>query len=530
MPRQRTEITRPKGINKDLSPFELPPEVWSDGSNVNFRRARTNRTLGYSEPFAVGSLGIEPSFVMYYDDTSGNNHWLYCGNSPTGEIRSTDGSTVTNIASGLSATRSASWSGFNFNGVLIVNNRLDHPRSISAPYTSAALLPNWASASPWGVASRCEVMRPYKNYLFALDCYDETGKRYPNMVRWSNPAVLGDIPSGWDPSVSGDEAGLYSLDDSPGDIKDGLTLGDYFVVYKTDAVWLLQFVGGDFVFSFRKLFGRDGGILSKHCVAEFEGQHFVLGPEGAYVHNGSSKTEVMDKWVKDELFLNVNSSYLYETKVVTDYDNKEIWVYYITDDAVDYGDGPYADKALIWNWEFQEWTIRDLQDVSFIAQGEVNPNATVTGTDWDSDSATWDSDAERWDGYISFNEVTESMVLAGYNNQRLYADGYVLGNGLYQPEASVKRIGIDFGDDRLFKYVTRVVPHIIAENDVTIRLYASDTQTSVPTLIEELTFDPSVDHDVDCHLAGRFIGIEFASTELFTLTGYTLEWEAEGIF
>ena len=47
---ERTEVVQPSGIVKDLSPFEMPPNIWSDGDNINFRRGRTNSDAGNSNP------------------------------------------------------------------------------------------------------------------------------------------------------------------------------------------------------------------------------------------------------------------------------------------------------------------------------------------------------------------------------------------------------------------------------------------------------------------------------------------------
>lgn len=541
MPRQRTEITRPKGINSDLSEFELPPEVWSDGNNINFRRLRTNKTLGYSNPFEVTDLEVFPTYLMPFTDTV-DNFWLYASNAPDSRILTTDGELVTEIGTGYGASREASWTGCNFNELLVLNNRLDHPQMVQHPYNAAVDLINWgtrAADTPpddpgnyewiWGDTSKCEVIRSYKNYLFAMDCYDQTGTRYPNMVRWSSPTELGGYPPSWDPDSPSEQAGLYPLADSHGRVVDGLTLGDYFVIYKTDAVWLVQFVGGDFVFSFRKLFGDAAGVLAKDCIAEFDGKHFVLATDGAYIHNASTKEEVMDKWVKDDLFLNVHSDYLFHSKVVADHDNQEIWIYYISKDAPDGEDGPWYDKALIWNWDIQEWTKRDLNGVSYITTGYVIPEGGGVD-DWDSDPQNWDADETRWDGDLAFNQALKSVMLTGYYEKILYADSYIEGTSRFNPTGWVKKVGIDFGSDRIYKQVTRVVPHIISENPITIKLYTSDNQTSLPLLHETVTFDPSTEADVDCHVVGRYIGIQFESGEPWTLTGYTLEWEPVGNF
>mgnify|MGYP003681264861 CR=1 FL=1 len=58
-------------------------------------------------------------------------------------------------------------------------------------------------------------------------------------------------------------------------IVDGATLGSNFLVYSQDQVWMMEFVGGAFIFNFRKLFD-DAGAINQNCIQEIEGKHNVL--------------------------------------------------------------------------------------------------------------------------------------------------------------------------------------------------------------------------------------------------------------
>ena len=537
MPYERTEITRPKGINKDLSPYELPPDVWSDGANVNFRRNRTNKQLGYKNPFTINSTSISPIFLKYFTDNI-DTFWLYASEET---IMKTDGETIATLGTGFNATRSVNWSGFNFNGVLVLNNYNDHPQWLppsptgSGTYTYDAVedLFNWGVQAPdsvtppaeylWTEAARTSVIRGYKNYLFALDCTDKDGLRYPSMIRWSSPAKLGDAPPYWDPDSPSEQAGLYQLTDSPGRIVDGLTLGDYFVIYKTDSVWLVQFIGGEFNFSFRKLFGDDAGMLAKECVAEFEGKHFVLSPTGAYVHNGATKQEIMDPWVKDEFFKKVDPDQLVNTRVVADHNHQEIWVYYTSGSST----SGWCDRALVWNWTIGEWTIRELTGISYIAEGIVERLGAGVD-DWNSDSEVWDSDITIWNDQVDFNPTELNLLLADPVENLLYGNELDIKQAGITMNGWVQRFGIDFNDDFKFKYLSRVIPHVIGTEPVTITLYSSNTQVTNPTIQQVLTFDPKQDQDVDCHVTGRYLGIKFECNGDFKLTGYTLVWEPTG--
>ena len=546
MPRIRTEIVRPKGVNKDLSPYELPQDVWSDANNVNFRRNRANKGMGYSDIFGITTTE-KPVFLQYFTD-SFTNQFLMLSYAKAYKV---DGTSETQVGSGYNASQEQSWTGCNLNGVTIVNNRVDHPQVLNPDTFDAMVdLPNWDSPLPedvsegltaeqiaeldiWGSASRCEVIRPYKNFLIALDNYDQNGKRYPEMVRWSSGADAGDVPPSWNAQAVGEDAGLYSLSDTPGRCLDGLTLGDYFMVYKTDSVWSMQYIGGDFTMQFRKLFGTEGGALSKECIVDFEGRHFVLTPDGAYVHNGSAREEIMEKWVFDEFNDNVNSAYKLQTKVVADHPNKEIWVYYASTASVN----GWADRALVWNWDTQLWSTRDLTEgISYIAEGRIDADV-VSYPAWDDKLAgeTWDDETTYWDaGVKPLNAVPMKLLLADYTNNKLYVNETTVQTLGVDVLGYVERIGLDFNEDRIFKYVSRIVPHLrnstATPAPVTVKIYAEEVISESPTEEASIVFNPATDHDIDCHVVGRWIGVRFEGTELWDLTGFTIEWEPAGGF
>ena len=534
---QRTEVVQPKGINKDISPYELPPEIWSDGSNINFRRGRTNKQLGYRNAFEIPSTAISPLWLTYF---SGDvEYWVY-GSETT--IMKTTGAVNTTIGTGFNATRDFNWSSCNFNSVLVMNNPIDHPQYLpegDGTFNAVVPLEFWGTEAAdtilppsgtyqWGAASRAFVIRPYKNYLFAMNCTDAQGIEYPNMVRWSSPAQLGDIPPSWDPTSPSEQAGLYSLSDTPGRLLDAATLGDYMVLYKTDAVWLAQFIGGDFNFSFRKIFSDEAGMLAAECWAEFDGKHFVMSTSGAYIHNGATKQEVMEPWVKDEFFNNVADEQLKNTRVAADHNNHEIWVYYTTKESGSNGNNDWCDRALVYHWRDSTWTIRELTGISYIAEGFSRGIIEPQDQVWDDDEQPWEDDETIWNSDTSSNPDTLNIMFSDYFNMLLYLSESDNGQAGQTMTGWVQRIGIDMNDDHDYKYLTRVVPHIIGSVPVDITIYSSTTQVVNPTIQLQTVFDPTQEWNVDCHVTGRYLGIRFSCNGFFQLNGYSLEWETTG--
>jgi hypothetical protein len=546
---EKSEVRRPKGINKDLSPYELPPEMWSDGSNITFRRNRVAKALGYGSVWELtpAQVTVQPLHILYFTDNI-DAYWAYANETAIWKTAG-DGASTLDISRTVngsdplaySASRDASWTSINFNNIALFNNRNDIPQVLE-PISKLTMenLPWWNPSDKddadytymgrWGEGARCEVIRGFKNYLVAMDCYQASGTREPATVRWSSPAEGGDVPPSWDEMKAGEQAGDYWISDTNGRVVDGLTLGDYFVIYKTDAVWLMDFIGGDFTMRFRKLFGDEAGMLAKECVAEFDGKHFVLSPTGAYVHNAASKEDIMEQWVRDEFFDNVATERLLETKVVADHTNREIWIYYVTQSEYLNNTNAWPNRALIWNWDTSMWTIKDLTGLSHIAEGVVESTA-VGVDDWDSDSQVWNLDDTVWDGSIAFNPADKSLLLADYDNSQFYANEFGKESAGVLFTGFVKRIGVDMEDDHTFKEVSRITPHILGSNPVHVAVFVEDTQTGSGGTYHGLgDFYPQFDNYVDCHAVGRYVGVQFTGSELWTLTGYSVWWKPLGNF
>jgi hypothetical protein len=263
-------------------------------------------------------------------------------------------------------------------------------------------------------------------------------------------------------------------------------------------------------------------MLAKECMAEFEGRHFVLSTTGAYIHNGSTKEEIMEPWVHTHFINSVTEAQYKNTRVIADHENHEIWIYYTTANTPN----GWYDEALVWNWDYNKWTIRELTGISYIAEGV----AKIRGADtsWDTDNETWDSDTTVWNNDATDVPDTLGLVLSDYINKELYLSESAETQAGLPMTGWVQRVGIDFNEDMQFKYLTRVVPHLIGTDPVEITLYTSETQTYTPSVEQVSTYDPTQDWGVDCHITGRYIGIKVSGDKDFQLNGYTLVWGTGG--
>ena len=104
-------------------------------------------------------------------------------------------------------------------------------------------------------------------------------------------------------------AGFIDIVESDTPIVDGLTLGNDFIIYTSNDVHQMTFVGGAFLFTVKKLFG-DTGLINENCVVEVEKKHYCFTRDDIIVHDGVSKKSIADERVKNFIFggLNVNLS------------------------------------------------------------------------------------------------------------------------------------------------------------------------------------------------------------------------------
>jgi hypothetical protein len=515
---KRLEITRPTGVNIDLSPYELPNEVWSEAVNVNFRNHRTNREVGYAQVFP--DLDIQPLFVIPWTDYN-TPYWYYADEESIYRTEGTAQLDVTresapDVKDPYNASLSNGWTGSIFNGALIMNNGTDAPQYFDVSSS------NMQDLTAWPADYKCASIRPFKNYLVALDITNNLGERYPTMVKWSASADAGEVPQSWDETDPTKQAGDTVLPDTEGRCIDGLALNDSFIIYKNDSIWAMQNIGGNFVFSFRKIFS-DIGILGKDCAAEFDGKHFVVGVGDVFVHDGSSKQSVITNVVKRKLYTQINSDWISRVKCVADHGNKEVWVYYPTQDS----STGLADRALVWNWEINVWAEKEISEVSHITEGVIDPQESNA---WDDDPAAWNTDTTAW-GEESYNPSEESIIMADYTNYKLYQANTTTTQGGAAYTSYVERIGLDFGDDLNYKYINGITPHFSGEGEVQIQVGQEQHQGQGVSWSSPRTFVVGTDYKADFRVAGRYIAVRFQGDEssVWALTGYTIEYDQEGI-
>ncbi len=507
----------PQGITKDISSYELPDNQWTNGNNIQFHWDKTHKPHGYKQ--ALGSLSVAPYWLLPFT-TPNDSFWIYPSLT---KIYKTDGTTNTNITrtSGgdYAATAAGGWNGGVLGGVAILNNGVDVPQMYGSSMTYCADLTNWTSG--WTTS----VMRPFKQFLVALDM-KEGSNRYPYRVRWSHPAESGTVPSTWNASDAAKDAGYVDLSQTNGFLIDCLPLKDTNIIYKEDSVWGMAYEGGQSIFRFFEIF-NDTGILGKRCVKSFDDKHFVVTSNDVYVHNGHTKESVIDNKMRVELFKSIHPDHYSKTFVAPNYRTDEMWVCFVSGTNTT---STFADKAFVWNWRNNTWSIIDLPHVSHISWGIID---TASGVNNWTEAGTWDTDAATWD-FRGYNPALTSMLMASPNittptSSKLYEAEKTNQFDGTNFKSWVEKTNMNLGFPGM-KSIKKIVPRITGTGTVDFYL-GTEIKAGAGTVWKgPYKFTPGVHSEIPLRANGIYISVKLETTDdkTWSLDNLEIHWLPSG--
>jgi hypothetical protein len=405
------------GIIADILPHTLPLNAWSNGKNVRMRDGMVEKFLGHQAAFTAPP--IVPYFMMPVNN-AGTLYWILAGLT---KIYVWDGNTWTNITRqtafvdvNYNAGALLNWTGGVLGGLPILNNGVDNPQS-----WFPGLANKCTDLVNWPAATICAAMRPFKRHLVAMNV-TKAGVAHPQMVKWSHPAVAGAVPVSWDQTDATKDAGEYEILDTNGAVVDGLRMRDSFVLYKADSVHLMQYVGGQAIFNISPLFDSFG-ILSRRCAVEFQkGVHAVFALGDLIVHDGATWKSIGSKKMKRWLFNQIDKDNFSTSFVGWNPSLFEVWFCFPT------SGNSLPNQALVWNYVDDTFSVRDLNNVTHIATGNVV--ISNAGNLWDGDAATWDSDSSVWDSGLSNPSGLSALMADAGATQMMLADSSNQFNGV----------------------------------------------------------------------------------------------------
>lgn len=410
---------------------------YTDGAVISsITRVGTTATLTTSTNHGRttgDSVSVYEAYPSQYNGTytitvTGATTFTYTMASDPGASAAPVGAYSYNVTSSFTAATTAKWSGGAFNGLFLANNKTDGLYYWSGD-TSVRLrkMPD--------LTMKADAARAFKNFIVLLGI-TSGGVKYPHRIAWSAAAEPGVIPA-FTPSDTNEAGSGVDLAETAGHMVDCLPLGDVNIIYKQDARYAMQYVGGTDIFGFTRLPGNDG-LLSINCVVDTPVGHvFLTNDLDVKVHNGGEAKSIASGRVKDWILSNVRSFQYAELSaflcVNPDKDEVHVWIPTGTDAA--------PRRAAVWNWKDDTWSLFDVRDQGFgwqfmsACSGIFDPLIYPSGT-----------------------QNKQMLIVAapdGAGNTYLLINnetGYMAGA---QMDWSLERTGLDLGDRGTVKAIHR---------------------------------------------------------------------------
>ena len=501
-------------FNKDLSPYDMAPNFFDNVQNARFTDKTASTITGHSS--VLGTPTVAPYWITNFLQGA-NSLWIYGGLTALYKITGVTHADVTRASGAYTTIGSTTnnWQGDVLGGVLVVNNGIDIPQSLTQAGSVFTDLPNWPSTL------RCKTIVPFKNHLVALNLTDD-GTAEPYTIRWSDAIPAGAATNGsntWVTSSTASEAAETTLGGTKGHLLNALQLGNELIVYKEDSIYSLVYVGGTFIFNVREKF-KDVGLFTRDAVVDLgDGRHVLMSTNDVIVHNGNSLASIIDDKMKTLLFSEIDTTNFSKTFLVHNKIENEVWLCYPKTNATN----GFPDKALIWNYRDDTWTTRELPNANYIGRGLVNPALTNT---WTAATTTWKTNTLAW-AQQEYNPSIDSLLICGTNGTKIYlADSGTTFDGT-SFTTTLERTGLHAGRTDAVKKISRIYPRIRGTGSVDISVGAELSPFEGVSYADPVTYTIGTDNKVDCKVRGRYIAVRFESDSdtTFSVSGFTLESE-----
>lgn len=480
------------GVVGDAAPLELPPNAWTRVQNIRFKDGYAQRAGGHSQVFTTPS--ITPYSIAPFV-TATARYWVHIGLTAA---YVDDGAARTNISRVTPYTGAVDdrWMCSSFNGVFIANNGVDLPQ-----YWGGDVSVKLQNLTAWNANWRAAVIRPFKNYLVALDI-TKSGIRYGSTVKWSTPADPGTLPASWDEANPVVEAGEQPLAETADLLVDAMPLGDVLVIYKERSMYAMQPSGDIFVFRFTRLPG-DYGMLTRGCGAVTPVGHVVMSAGDLILHNGGQPKSLLSGRMREWFASTLDQTNWRRSFVVANSNTSEVWACFPRN-----GDTACT-QAMVWNWESDTFGLRDLPNVT-----DADFGVAVFGVDsFDSDSASFDSDPSPFD-QMQFAATRANLVMATTAPLVIATEqANDFAGAAFTAILERKHIALG-GDTDTVKLVRSIRPRIIAAPGtvLTIEVGSSMDVEVEPTYSAPVTYTVGSTLKADCFVSGRFHSIRITST------------------
>ena len=531
----------PQGLNRDIPASDLDPNIYTAASNINFRRGLAQRASRGVQIFEDITFTEPP---VYLTDTVGSTgfFWLYyADDGVTQSIWATDGQTHKEITpavfvpgvSQVNAVTTGKVSGFpflNWGPQAAFWNRDFATPAVMLPFPGLD-----AAGDPDNTfVPTARAMRSHQNRILALNTIDDAGTNFvasEQTVLWSAlPQPADAFPNDWFPRVTNSAGGVQLSGGGP--VIDGFSLRSSFIVYLQDRTYIMDEIGGSFVFLTRKL-SSSTGVLTRNCVAATPRGHVVMSADDVYLNDGSNFKSIVDNVVKREIFTNLGDNF--QNAFVVYYASRaEVWI------CIPTGSDVYPSLAFILDEGVGKWGVRELPRIAAGATGPI-PFPSGAATDWDGQADTWDTVNRIWNQAAEASAASGLILadpdLAGSGAARRFIsiDNLVPGDSADMfTSSSIERQDLSLDAPGQTKTVRRIWPRVegTAGDVLTVSVGVRDSLDGAPIVYKSAPFIIGVDEKVDLFNTGKFITVkvEQGAGSAWLMPGFDIEYDLRGQF
>lgn len=362
------EVIGSLGIVRDSPAHKITDSAFSDGKNILFGTDGAEVVAGNLPVFSTAP--ITPIWIQAFPTLIAPK-WVYANLTDVYVFDGSSHTEITRISGDYAAVATERWQGSTFNGVGILNNTIDIPQAWTEfdPATKLVNLPNWPATR------RAKSIRPFKNFLVALNLTDSSVHR-PYRILWSDSAVPGSVPGSWDSTDPATDSREFDLAQTPDHLVDQLELGEINIIYKETSTWGMRFIGPPNFFAFWRILSNRG-ILTRDCVVSTPVGHVVVTQDDIIVHLGQTEqaTSIIDKVLRKYIFSSIDPTSFYNSFLLSDVKKNEVYFFYPEVGQT------YANKVLIWNWVDKSRALRDVPLTPFAAIGPVG-DSLIEDVEW----------------------------------------------------------------------------------------------------------------------------------------------------
>lgn len=508
-PKRVFRVRPGRGFISDTPAHEAGPDFWTACSNVHFRDGFAERILGSRDAYSTALATAAPVQLLHAvnAEVSDTNYWILF--EADGTAWAIEGSNATQVDASLLQATSNPFvhSSALLNGLPVYSNGSDEP-----VYWAGA---NLVTLPDWTATESCQFITVFKYHIFAMNI-SGPGGTFPNLVKWSAAAEPGTVPNSWTAAADND-AGDVELSDSPGQLVCAYPLRDSLIFYKRSSMYMAQFVGGNNVFSFRKIQSASGALAPK-SVCDVNGQHLVVSDGDILLTDGTNRRSIGESRTKDWLFNQIDQDNYRNLFCRYNRARDEVLI------GFPEAGSQFCTMALVYDLNRDSFGVESLDTIVDAPVGFINDD--VASNTWADRTDTWAAAADQW-GSSTIAAARDSIVHidATTMEQQDTTDSVA-------EAASLGKHSMHFGEPERIKFIRKV--HIRARANfgtLLVRIGGQMTPTGSTTWSNEVSVI-APDQVVNCEALGRYISVEIRTTgsDVWKLTGIDLEGELRGYY